>query len=138
MEPRKLWGDYSSDSDHEDLEEPCHMYGEIEEIPEVGTTPEAPQGDSGTSEQPLHVLIKRVAEVVKNRRIKTTSSQNSQKRTKHQDKSITKRRSSQKRTKHQDKSKGSKGYIPTLHQETQKKMRRRHTNQNRRITPLGR
>ncbi|GAA0138742.1 hypothetical protein LIER_42549 [Lithospermum erythrorhizon] len=29
LEPGKLWGDYRSDSDHEDLEESCHIYVEI-------------------------------------------------------------------------------------------------------------
>ncbi|GAA0155652.1 hypothetical protein LIER_13337 [Lithospermum erythrorhizon] len=39
-ERTKLWRDYPSDADHE---ESCHMYVEIEEIPEAGTTLEAPQ-----------------------------------------------------------------------------------------------
>ncbi|GAA0183638.1 hypothetical protein LIER_31015 [Lithospermum erythrorhizon] len=43
LEPEVLWGDYLSDSDHEDIEESCHMYVEIEDIPEAETTSEAPQ-----------------------------------------------------------------------------------------------
>ncbi|GAA0169277.1 hypothetical protein LIER_23800 [Lithospermum erythrorhizon] len=42
LEPGILWGDYPSDSYHEDLEDSCHVYLEIEDISEVGTTSEAP------------------------------------------------------------------------------------------------
>ncbi|GAA0165028.1 hypothetical protein LIER_20529 [Lithospermum erythrorhizon] len=33
LEPGKIWGDYSSDSDGEDSERPCHVYLEVDDAP---------------------------------------------------------------------------------------------------------